>query len=92
MGENSGQLLDASAKQAEEVARVLRLMKFEAYVLHTRTASVITVGAYDSPEDPRLQQVQRQLRSLTFQNSSDPRAAQLLQFFAQPLPMRVPQL
>jgi hypothetical protein len=92
MSDTSGQLLDASAKQAEEVAKVLRKMNFEAYVLHTRTASVITVGAYDTPEDPRLQQVQRQLRSLTFRNNSDPRAAQLLQFFAQPLPMRVPQL
>jgi len=96
-GNKAGEMLDASAKQAEEVARLLRTMKpgFDAYVLHTRGGSVVTVGAYDGPEDPKLKQAQQQLRSLSFtpQNGGgDPRAAQMFQFFAQPLPMRVPQL
>jgi hypothetical protein len=88
----SGEMLAASAKQAEEVVRVLRKLGYEAYVLHTRTASIVTVGAFDKPDDQRLQQAQMQLRKLTFQNPSDPQAAQFFQFFAQPMPMRVPQL
>src|SRR5262245_29143580 len=56
LGSNIGASLDAAAKQAEEVARVLREMKFDAYVLHTRYSSIVTVGGYESAEDPRLLQ------------------------------------
>jgi hypothetical protein len=76
-------VLAASGQQAEEVARVLREhLHFDAYVLHTRTSSIVTVGAYDSSDDPRLRQVQRQLANLQLGP---------IQCFAQPLPMQVPQ-
>src|SRR5262249_21749186 len=44
LGNHPGVLLDAGAKQAHEIARVLReAMHFEAYVLHTRYGSIVTV-------------------------------------------------
>jgi hypothetical protein len=79
----SADLLTANAQQAEEVARVLREMKFDAYVLHTRTNSIVTVGGYDRPDDPQLRQMQRQLSNLKLGP---------FQCFAQPMPMQVPQL
>jgi hypothetical protein len=81
-GHRSADVLTASAKQAHEVARVLRELKFEAYVLHTRTSSIVSVGGFDSPDDQQLQQLQRQLANL-----------QLGPFrcFAQPMPMQVPR-
>jgi hypothetical protein len=75
-------VLNASGLQAEEVARVLRQLNFEAYVLHTRTSSLVTVGGYDSPDDPQLHQVQRQLANLQLGP---------IQCYAQPVPMQVPR-
>jgi hypothetical protein len=81
-GRGSSDVLTAAGKQAEEVARVLREMKFEAYVLHTRTSSIVCVGGYDSPDDGQLHQVQRQLANLQLGP---------IQCFAQPMPMEVPR-
>jgi hypothetical protein len=86
LGGRSSDMLDASAKQAEEVARVLREnLKYDAYVLHTRTGSIVTVGAYDTKDDKALQKAAQQLRGLRF-------GATGIQFFEQPMPMPVPQL
>jgi hypothetical protein len=80
-------VLDAGAKQAEEVARVLReTMKLDAYVLHTRRSSVVTIGAFDGPDDPQLQQMQRQLANLQLKSGQ----VVVLQCFAEPVPMQVP--
>src|SRR5262249_3965037 len=54
LGGRSDDVLEASAKQAEEVARVLRKMDVPTYVLHTRSSSIVTVGAYDRPDDQQL--------------------------------------
>ena len=88
----SDDTLDASAKQAEEVARVLRKVNLEAYVLHTRGASVVTIGAFDSENDPRLVQLQQKLRNGRLNGLPDARAAEMFQFFPQPMPMKVPKL
>jgi hypothetical protein len=77
----SADLLTASALQAEEVAKVLRGNNFDAYVLHTRYSSVVTVGGFDKPDDPRLQQLQRQLANLKIGP---------IECFARPMPMQVP--
>jgi hypothetical protein len=84
LGSNLGLSLDNAAKQAEEVARVLRGMGFEAYVLHTRNSSVLTVGGYDSADDPRLLQMHKQMHNAQF--------GPAVQFWANPLPMAVPRL
>jgi hypothetical protein len=93
-GGKEGDLLDASAKQAEEVARALRVWKFDAWVLHTRGASIVTVGRFDGPEDPKLLQAQNDLKVQLgkIKLGSDARTIEMFQFFPLPLPMKVPQL
>jgi hypothetical protein len=80
---SAGELLNAAAVNAHNLAEALRKIGFEAYVLHTRYTSVVTVGGYDSVEDPRMHHMQQQLASLHL----DPR----LQMFAEPLPMEIPR-
>ena len=78
-------VLRASAEQAEAMAKALREMKdkfgnpmgLDAYVLHTRTASLVTVGQYDSPNDPELLEKQRILNTLTFNLSKDDKGSQI---------------
>jgi hypothetical protein len=82
LGSKSQDVLAASGLQAEEVARVLRELKFDAYVLHTRTSSIVSVGGFDAPDDPQLQQLQRQLANLQLGP---------VQCFARPMPMQVPK-
>jgi hypothetical protein len=77
--------LGASAMQAHEIARVLRdHMKLEAYVMHTRYGSVVTVGGYDSKDDPRLLQSARTLANLQM--------GPVIKFDPVPLPMAVPKV
>jgi len=87
LGGKSGDFLEASAAQAEEVARVLRLQKFDAYVLHTRSGSVVTVGAFDRMDDPAIQQVAHRLAGGGIGVTKD-----AIKFFEKPIPMKVPQL
>ncbi|HZU38503.1 MAG TPA: hypothetical protein VFA18_21440 [Gemmataceae bacterium] len=87
--------LNAIALQAHTIAQVLREMpllkqnQMQAYVLHTRASSIVTVGAFDSMDDPRLKQMQKELAGLKLNSGQGN-----LQFrcFAVPRPMRVPQL
>lgn len=86
-GSKSGDKLNAAALQAHELASVLRKMKpvsFDAYVLHTRSSSVVTIGAYDGPNDPKMLQDQQLLSKLKLQGSS-------LEIVPKPLPMEVPK-
>ncbi len=82
-----GEVLEASAAQAEEVARFLSSKPYnlKAYVLHTRTGSIVTVGAYDSKDDDDLVRKAKML-------AGKPIGATGIKFFDQPLPMQVPQL
>jgi hypothetical protein len=75
-----GDALVAGAEQAESLAKALRAMKgpnqeplhLEAFVLHTRTGSIVTVGSFDSPNDPALAATHRLLANLNFQVRRDP--------------------
>ena len=62
-----GDALAAGAEQAEALAKVIRQMRgpgvngqpgaplnLEAFVLHTRSASLVTIGQFDGPDDPAL--------------------------------------
>jgi hypothetical protein len=64
LGSKQGEMLNASAVNAHNVADLLRKLNFEAYVLHTRYASVVTVGNYDTPNDPQLKAAQHRLALL----------------------------
>lgn len=65
--------LAAGAEQAESLAKALRQLKgpgnqplnLEAFVLHTRNASLVTVGQFDGPDDPALLATKRLLASLS---------------------------
>jgi hypothetical protein len=87
MGGKSGDVLEASAAQAEEVARFLSSKPYnlKAFVLHTRTGSVVTVGAYDTADDEDLVRKAKLL-------AGKPIGATGIKFFDQPRPMQVPQL
>jgi hypothetical protein len=74
-----GDVLAASAEQAEALAKALRAMKgprgealnLEAFVLHTRTASIVTIGQFDGPDDPAMQATKRLLAGMRATLSGD---------------------
>jgi hypothetical protein len=78
-------ILARGADQAEALAKALREMKdetgkslnIEAFVLHTRMASLVTVGDYETPNDPDLLAKQRILSNMTFNLSRDPKGTQI---------------
>lgn len=79
----SNDTLNACALQARETCRVLKKLEFEAYVLHTRTASMVTIGSFDSENDPKMQQVMANLSKMNLGP---------LDLFPRPLPMEVPEV
>ena len=76
-------LLTASGMQAHSLAEVLRKMGYEAHVLHTRHQSIVTVGNYDTADDPKLQHNRKTLAGL--------RLVPVEQLMANPLPMEIPR-
>jgi hypothetical protein len=91
MGSFSGDGLSAAGQQAHELASFLSKLGFKAYVLHTRFSSIVTVGGFDSLEDPELQRVQRQVQTLQFK-AAQGSVPDSLKLFANPAPMQVPHL
>lgn len=77
MGQASGaDALAAGAEEAEALAKALRddRMKprpFDAFVLHTRNGSMVTVGQFDGPNDPALLEMRRLILGLRFNTSKD---------------------
>ena len=68
--------LIAGAEQAESLAKALRELKIngqplEAFVFHTRTASLVTVGQFDGPNDPELLRMQKMLSELKMNVTED---------------------
>lgn len=67
---NFGSSLDQSAMDAWALTESLRNARrhgydqdFEAWVLHDRHQSVVTIGSFDSPDDPRLRTLATQFGS-----------------------------
>jgi hypothetical protein len=81
-GAKPGDSLAASAMNAHRLAEFFRKLNFEAYVLHTRYASVVTVGAFDSPDDPQLNATKHRMEQIKL--NPDPLLPQFL-------PMAVPR-
>ena len=102
-GDEAQRVLDATAKQARSLAVSLRdpEMKpypYESYVLHMRTGSIVTVGQYDSIDDPQMVETLRVLIGMTFQvHEKDPktgkagRVLETRRMFDAVLPMAVPR-
>jgi hypothetical protein len=74
----------AAALNAHNLAEAMRksLKVEDTYVLHMRNASLVTVGNYDTPDDPHLKLMQRRLSGW----KADP-----LPILDPPLPMEIPQ-
>jgi len=77
-------VLAATGKNAQNLAKVLRQLGFEAYVLHTRGGSIVSVGGFEAENDPAMQQVRAAL-------ADHIRVSQPGIFLAQPLAMEVPR-
>jgi hypothetical protein len=88
---SSGDALGAAGAQAHELARFLRNPQFgfEAWVLHTRTSSVVTVGGFKGPDDPELQRLKQQIAKFKF--STDKKQGDPIGLMANPLPVEVPR-
>ncbi|MFT3878875.1 MAG: hypothetical protein QM703_04335 [Gemmatales bacterium] len=87
-GQNLGKGLEAAAETARQVADLLRDggKGYDAYVFHTRQYSLVTVGAFDSRYDPKMEQAWTILKD--FAESQQSGAFSLL--LKLPLPMQIP--
>lgn len=52
--EEFGDTLNQAARDAWQLATYMRQLKIDAYLWHDETCSVVTVGSFDSLEDPRI--------------------------------------
>jgi hypothetical protein len=87
LGGSSG-TKDAAKMNAHNLAELLQKGGWEAYVLHTRFASVVTVKGYDSKDDLRLVHDQQELAKLNQRMQNIPGLN--MQLFPVARPMKVP--
>jgi hypothetical protein len=95
MGMKFGSVLNANGNEAHKMAEFLRnkQLGFEAYVLHTEYNSYVTIGGFDSPEDPRLlQTMQYFLKEMNRPGSGVYQLHLQTHFRTDPMPMPVPQV
>lgn len=85
LGNKTNERTDAAAESAHNLAELLRKSKLDAYVLHTKFLSVVTVGGYESHDDPALRATQNLF--VTRLNEQ----LKFLDLFPTPVPMFVPK-
>jgi hypothetical protein len=94
-GNKPGEALAAAGAQAHELAKLLhsKQLNMEAYVLHTRTSSLVTVGSFDSMDDPDMERVKRQVATLNnfSTKNKEGRIEPIHLVFDNPVPMEVPR-
>jgi hypothetical protein len=89
----TGETLALAANNAHELAKTLTQLKFDAYVLHTRTSSVVSIGAFNEPNDPAMQNYRdriTQLRKINAQAQTDPKKKDPLGLFPVLVPVEAP--
>jgi len=86
-GHKSAEVMNAAGLQARELARFLRQYDIEAWVLHTRTGSLVTVGGFEDVNDEQCKRMQQRLATLRL-----PPGVLPTPLFSQPMPMKVPRL
>ncbi|MCA9040641.1 MAG: hypothetical protein KDA65_09870 [Planctomycetaceae bacterium] len=86
-----GTSLDQSAFKAWEFCKALRTasnygydQNYEAYVLHTRYKSYVTIGAFDRPDDPRVEQLKQLMGAKVRQTSGLATPATFAEMFSIP--------
>ncbi len=115
-GDDPGALLEATAKQARELATALRtpgmhkaaqeaanniakaagqppfkVPPLTAYVLHTRTGSLVTVGEFTSEDDPDLIAAGRILQYMEFEIKYPDGRTERKRMFDNVIPMPIPR-
>jgi len=82
---------DESATSAWELATALRQARkygyernYEAWVLHNRSESYVTVGSFDSPDDPRIRQLMEEFKSKSKPNPKTGRQQPTPELFSIP--------
>jgi hypothetical protein len=91
---HAGESLNVAAANAHELARVLHQLKFDAYVLHTRTSSVVSVGGFNSPDDPAVEGLKSQIAALRQRmtgGQNDASKKDPLGLYSTPVPIEVPR-
>ncbi|HEV3236239.1 MAG TPA: hypothetical protein VGZ25_04590 [Gemmataceae bacterium] len=90
--------LGAAYLNAHNLAEALHKMKFDAYVLHTRGVSYVTIGGFEGPDDPELKKMQAAFASSVKvdlkeaeSKIKDPQGLRRLQLMNPPVPMQVPR-
>lgn len=91
-----GDGVDQAAHDAHNLAGLLRKNQLEAYVLHTKYASIVTVGGFDGLDDPNFRAMQNtlteRLRAVENGIRLENRGAPInMMFFPRPMPMKVPR-
>jgi hypothetical protein len=89
----TGESLALAANNAHELAKTLTQLKFDAYVLHTRTSSVVSIGAFNDPNAPEMQNYRdriAQLKKINAQAQKDPTMKDPLGLFPVPIPVEAP--
>jgi hypothetical protein len=95
MGRKAGDILNANGNEAHKVAEVLRnrQLGFEAYVLHTEYNSYVTIGGFDSPDDPRLAETMQHFLHELYRPGSGVYGLNIYTHFkTDPMPMPVPHV
>jgi len=85
-GKKNGDWKDFAYQNAHTLADGLRKAGLEAYVLHCQSCSYVTIGSYDTPQDPKLVQMQRYLSEVYFKQEN----FRVLDLYERPIPMAVP--
>jgi len=75
-GKKKHNMLDLTAAQSTAFRDALGSEKMkpaplDAFILHHRTGSIVTVGQFDGPDDPTLLKLQQTLRGMTFEVMND---------------------
>jgi hypothetical protein len=65
----TGESLALAANNAHELAKTLTQLKFDAYVLHTRTSSVVSIGAFNDANDPAMRSYRDRIDQLRRRNA-----------------------
>src|SRR5262249_31036554 len=89
LGTSPGEKLEASAQNAHNFAEVLRKLNFEAYVMHSRGGSLVTIGGFDRPDDPRIESLKEAMQGTGA--SPGVRLSQSAQMVPNPFPIEIPR-
>ena len=86
-GKKDDDRIDGAALNAHNLVETLRKGKVEAYVLHTKFYSLVTIGGFDSMQDPAMRSMSQVIMT---QIKPKIEVHPALQLFPEPRPMIVP--